>query len=90
MVLHLSKAVVPGHCGSLREVGLGSSYIGPSEGSEVNTNEIGEGSWELKDLGFYGLAKIASFHGSRISAVPVGNEGSLKLSHGFTLCCDGS
>lgn len=90
MVLRLSKAVVPRHWVSLREVGLGSSYMGPSEGSEVNTNEMGEGSWELKDLGFYGLAKIASFHGSRISTVPAGNEGSLKSSHGFTLCCDGN
>lgn len=41
-------------------------------------------------MGFTALAKIASFCGSRISAMRAGNEGSLKSSHGFTLCCDGN
>jgi len=43
-----------------------------------------------EELGFNGLAKIASFRGSRINAVLAANEGSLKSSHGCTLCCDGN
>lgn len=63
--------------------------MGSPEGSEIDPNETGGGSLELKELGFHGLAKIASSHSSRISVTPVGKKRSQKSSHGFTLCCDG-